>query len=51
LTTRRKAIPVALIITPDGKVLNGDETLALGDARRMSGQAVVDKLAAWAKRS
>lgn len=46
-----KAIPVALIVTPDGKVLNGDETLALGDARRMSGQAVVDKLAAWAKRS
>lgn len=46
-----KAIPVALIVTPDGKVLNGDETLALGDARRMSGQAVVDKLAEWAKRS
>nr|WP_298795007.1 thioredoxin family protein [uncultured Acetobacter sp.] len=45
------AIPVALIITPDGKVLNGDETLALGNARRMSGQAVVDKLAEWVKRS
>ncbi|KXV65422.1 protein-disulfide isomerase [Acetobacter orleanensis] len=46
-----KAIPVALIVTPEGKVLNADETLALGDARRMSGQAVVDMLAEWAKRS
>lgn len=46
-----KAIPVALIVTPEGKVLNAEETLTLGNARRMSGQAVVDKLAEWSKRS
>lgn len=46
-----KAIPVALVVTPDGKVLNADATLELGDARTMSAQAVVDKLAEWNKRS
>ncbi|GEL50528.1 thioredoxin family protein [Acetobacter tropicalis] len=46
-----KAIPVALIVTPEGKVLNADTTLELGNARTMSAQAVVDKLAEWSKRS
>ncbi|GAA08821.1 putative thioredoxin protein [Acetobacter tropicalis NBRC 101654] len=46
-----KAIPVALIVTPEGKVLNADATLELGDARSMSAQAVVDKLAEWSNRT
>ncbi|MFT9398456.1 thioredoxin family protein [Acetobacter sp.] len=46
-----KAIPVALVVTPEGKVLNPDATLELGNARTMSAQAVVDKLNEWLKRS
>ncbi|MBB2202743.1 thioredoxin family protein [Gluconacetobacter tumulisoli] len=42
-----KAVPTVLIITPQGRLLNPDGTLALGDARHMSSQAVVDLLAAW----
>lgn len=46
-----KAIPVALVVTPQGKVLNPEATLELGNARTLSAQAVVDKLAEWLKRS
>ncbi|NVN11925.1 MULTISPECIES: thioredoxin family protein [Nguyenibacter] len=42
-----KAVPTVLIVTPKGQVLNPDGALALGDARRMSAQAVVDLLAGW----
>lgn len=42
-----KAVPTVLIVTPQGRLLNPDGTLALGDARRMSAQAVVDLLAGW----
>ena len=46
-----KAIPTVLIVTPQGKLLNADGTLVLGNARTMSSQAVVDQLAAWNQRS
>ncbi|MGI4746767.1 MAG: thioredoxin family protein [Janthinobacterium lividum] len=42
-----KAIPTVLILTPDGKLLNADGTLALGNARTMSPQAAVDLIASW----
>jgi len=45
------AIPTVLIVTPDGRLLNADGTLVLGNARTMSSQAVVDQLAAWNSRS
>nr|WP_321984600.1 thioredoxin family protein [uncultured Lichenicoccus sp.] len=46
-----KAIPTVLIITPDGKLLNADGTLTLGNARTMSSQAVVDLLGKWNART
>ncbi len=42
-----KQIPTVLILTPGGRLLNADGTLALGDARHMSPQAQVDLIAAW----
>jgi len=44
------AVPTVLIITPDGKTLNPDGARALGNARTMSAQAVVDLIASWAAR-
>ena len=46
-----KAIPTVLVVTPQGKLLNADGTLVLGNARTMSSQAVVDQIAAWNRRS
>ena len=46
-----KAVPTVLIVTPDGKLLNPDGTLTLGNARTMSSQAVVDQLGKWNARS
>ena len=46
-----KAIPTVLVLTPQGKLLNADGTLVLGNARTMSSQAVVDQIAAWNRRS
>lgn len=40
-------IPTVLILTPDGKLLNPDGALTLGDARHMSPQAQVDLIASW----
>ena len=45
-----KAIPALLVLTPDGRLLDPDGTVALGNARSMTTQAVVDLLAAWASR-
>jgi thiol-disulfide isomerase/thioredoxin len=44
-----KAAPTILILSPNGTLLNGDDLVALQDARRMTPQAVVDWLAYWAK--
>ena len=43
-----KAAPTTLIVSPDGKLLNGDDLVALKDARSMTPQAVLDWLAHWA---
>lgn len=45
-----KAVPTVLILTAEGRLLNNDGILALGNARRMSPQAAVDLLAQWAMR-
>jgi thiol-disulfide isomerase/thioredoxin len=42
------AAPTTLIVSPDGKLVNKDDTIALRDARAMTPQAVVDWLAHWA---
>jgi len=42
-----KGVPAVLVITPDGKLLNGGNVAALADARSWSQQAVVDQLAKW----
>lgn len=46
-----KSVPTVLIVTPDGKLLDPDGATALGNARRMSAQAVVDLIAQWAART
>ena len=43
-----KGVPAVIAVTPEGKVLNPNDTRALADARSMSDQAVADKLAGWA---
>jgi len=42
------AAPTTLIVSPDGKLVNGDDTVALKDARDMTPQQVIDWLAHWA---
>ncbi len=42
-----KQIPTVLVLTPQGKLLDPDGTLALGHARAMSPQESVDQIAAW----
>ena len=46
-----KQIPTVLILTPDGKLLDPDGTLALGNARSMSPQASIDLIASWDARA
>lgn len=46
-----KQIPTVLILTPDGKLLNADGTLTLGNARNMSPQAQVELIASWDARA
>ncbi len=43
-----QAAPTTLIVSPEGRLLNGDDMVALRDARAMTPQAVVDWLAHWA---
>ncbi len=42
-------VPTVLMVTPDGKLLNGDDPFGLANARSMSTQAVVDLLSKMAK--
>lgn len=42
------AAPTTMIISPQGKLLNADDLVALKDARSMTPQAVLDWLAHWA---
>ncbi|MBV1832843.1 thioredoxin family protein [Novacetimonas pomaceti] len=46
-----EAVPTVLILTAQGKLLNADGLTALGDARSMSSQAVIDLLASWDART
>ena len=43
------AAPTVLVVTPDGKLLNGNDVFSLANARSLSQQAVVDVLAKMAK--
>ncbi|GEC60855.1 hypothetical protein GOX01_11860 [Gluconobacter oxydans] len=45
-----KAVPTVIIVTPDGHALNSDGSTALGNARSMSPQAVLDLISSWNKR-
>ncbi|MCE2563479.1 thioredoxin family protein [Komagataeibacter sp. FNDCF1] len=45
------AIPAVLVLTPTGQLVNRDKALVLGNARTLSGQAVVDQLNEWAQHS
>ncbi|MBR0559134.1 thioredoxin family protein [Neokomagataea anthophila] len=45
-----KAIPTVIVLTPAGKPLNGDASLALGNARTMSPQATLDLISSWNQR-
>lgn len=42
-----KAVPTILVVSPDGRLKNPDGAAALGDARSMSPQQMVDLLAIW----
>jgi len=42
------AVPMVLILSPQGRLLNADDLVALSDARAMTPQAVLDWLAKWA---
>ncbi len=46
-----KQIPTVLVLTADGKLLNPDGTLTLGNARSMNPQADVDLIASWDARA
>ncbi|GBR50525.1 protein disulfide isomerase [Neokomagataea thailandica NBRC 106555] len=45
-----KAIPTVILLTPEGRPLNGDASLALGNARSMSPQATLDLISSWNQR-
>ncbi|GBR45033.1 thioredoxin family protein [Neokomagataea thailandica] len=45
-----KAIPTVILLTAEGKPLNGDASLALGNARTMSPQATLDLISSWNQR-
>jgi thiol-disulfide isomerase/thioredoxin len=47
-TKRLEGVPALLIVTPDGKLVNGDNIFATADARNMTPQALADYLARYA---
>jgi thiol-disulfide isomerase/thioredoxin len=48
-TKRLLGVPMVLIATPDGKLVNGQDVFTLADSRHMSPQGVADWIAKWAK--
>lgn len=48
LTARLKGVPVLLIATPDGKLVNGNDVFATADASTMTPRALADYLAKYA---
>ncbi len=49
LTERLKGVPTILVVTPDGKLVNGNNVFATADARNMTPQALADYLARYAQ--
>jgi thiol-disulfide isomerase/thioredoxin len=49
LTKRLAGVPTLLVVTPDGKLLNGDDVFAVADARSMTPQAIAAYLAKYAQ--
>ena len=47
---RVTAVPAVLVLTPDGRLLDPDGVRALGNARAMTAQGMVDLLAQWGAR-
>lgn len=45
-----KSIPTVIIVTPDGRPLNGDASLTLGHARSMPPQVTLDLISSWNQR-
>lgn len=43
------AVPLVVILDPDGKFVNAGNPTALSDARSMSNQAIVDTIFGWVK--
>ena len=48
VTKRLEGVPALLIVTPDGKLVNGDRIFATADARNMTPQSLADYLARYA---
>jgi len=48
ITKRLEGVPALLIVTPDGKLVNGDRIFATADAHSMTPQALADYLARYA---
>jgi thiol:disulfide interchange protein len=48
ITARLKGVPVLLIATPDGKLVNGNDVFATADASTMTPKALADYLAKYA---
>ena len=48
VTKKLEGVPALLIVTPDGKLVNGANIFATADARHMTPQALADYLAKYA---
>ena len=48
ITERLKGVPALLIVTPEGKLVNGDNIFATADAHSMTPQAIAAYLAKYA---
>jgi len=48
ITGRLKGVPTLLIVTPDGKLVNGNDVFATADASSMTPQALADYMAKYA---
>ena len=49
VTKRLEGVPALLIVTPDGKLVNGDKIFATADAHTMTPQSLADYLARYAE--
>ncbi|HWY62297.1 MAG TPA: thioredoxin domain-containing protein [Rhizomicrobium sp.] len=48
-TKRLEGVPTVLVVTPEGKLVNGGHVFALSDARNMTPQSLAAYLAEWVK--